>query len=462
MKVTLLTPPLTLKERYGSLGKAGSVVYPLGLCYIASALERRGHEVNIIDGTLETSNGKDLLPHLLDNDIVGISSTTFQFHRAIDIAKRIKGLNSKKLIMLGGTHVSALPGETLSTRLFDFGIIGEGEITVPELLETIERGSNLAEVNGIAYLENNTVKITRPRGYIKELDTIPLPAWHLLPDLHLYHPNIQNYKRLPCATIITSRGCPYNCSFCDCSVFGKTIRLRSAANVVEEIKTLVKKYGIKELWVVDDTFGISENHATEFCKRILEEGLDVTWSCLCRVDRVSRPLLEIMKKAGCWLIGYGIESGNQKILDLVQKRISLEQIITAVNLTKEVGLKAKGFFMLGHPMETLETIEDTISFAVSLPLDYAMFTLTTPFPNTKLYEMAKEYGTLTEADWSFYSCWHPVYTPDGLTREILLAKQQEAHRRFYLRPGYLLNQMLSIRSFLDVKRAYVGMKAILG
>jgi len=284
------------------------------------------------------------------------------------------------------------------------------------------------------------------------LDSIPFPARHLLPDLKLYRPNAQSYRKLPATTIITSRGCPFNCIFCDRSTFGKKYRTHSAEYVVDEIQMLIEQFGIKEIWFVDDTFTIDKNRVMQICNMIMERNLDISWSCLGRVGTVTIEMLKMMKKAGCWMIAYGIETGNQEVMDYIKKGITLEQAEQAVKWTKEAGLLPKGYFMLGYPVDTLETIDETIAFARSLSLDYALFTITTPLPNTELFEICKSVGKLVHTDLSKFSAWEAVYEPPTVSAKQLTAKYREAYRNFYFRPSYIFRQLKNIRGIDDLRR----------
>lgn len=462
LKIALVNPPITPEERYGNFGKVGGFCPPLGLAYIAAVLEKEGHNVKIIDGQVSCSFPDDILKLLdVDTDIVGITATTVSIHRAMKVAKKIKEWKSDVKIVIGGPHVSAIPEKTLQTGLFDFGVIGEGETTIIELLRKIEGDGSVDDIDSIAYLKNKKVVMTKRRELIKNLDSIPFPARHLLPDLRVYRPNAENYRRLPTTTMITSRGCPYGCTFCDKSVFGRTFRAHSPEYVVNEMEELSDRYKMKELFLVDDTFTFNNARVFEICRLIKERKLDISWNCFARVDTVTKELLKEMAGAGCWMVSYGVESGNQEVLNLINKGVTLDRIKNAIRWTKNAGLETKGTFMIGHPADTIKTIDETINFAISLPLDQAAFTITTPFPNTQLFDIAKKTGKLITTDWSEYSMWNPVYIPENLTEELILRKHKEAYRKFYLRPQYIFRQLLNVRSAGDLKRKIIGAKTIL-
>ena len=461
VKVTLINPPIGVAKRYGKLKSVGSVVPPLGLCYLASVLEHDGHTVRILDGELLDCGLSDIVKLIdLDTDVIGITSSTVGISNTVELAKLIKKWNGDVPIVLGGPHVTALPVDTLKMGVFDFGVIGEGEITMSELVGSID--GDPSGIDGLAYLRDGEVVMNKKRSMIEDMDSIPFPSRHLLEDLKSYRPNVQNYKRLPATTMMTSRGCPFGCIFCDKSVFGRSYRVHSARYVVDEIQMLIEKYKINEIWLMDDTFTLDNERVITICNLILERGLKVSWNCSGQVSTVNPQLLALMKKAGCWMISYGIESGNQRILDNTGKNITLKQVKQAINWTKEANIQAKGFLILGLPHETLETIDDTINFVRSVPLDQVVFTIATPLPNTELYDWAVENDLISHtADWSSFNMFSPTYCPAGLNPEILKKKMKEAFFKFYLRPSYVLRQLKGLESLADLKRKILGLIGLL-
>lgn len=453
--IVLVSPPISTRERYGKLAAVGSVTPPLGLCYIAAVLEKEGFDVSIVDAEVLKFSMEETVHKILSYNpkIVGITSTMTTFHSAIGLGRNLKKVRPDVFLMLGGPYVSALKIQALDNS-FDFGVYGEGEDTVLELINhlTGKITRPLSEIDGLIYNNDGRFILNKPREYIKNLDTIPYPARHLLPDLKLYLPNAQCYKRLPVTTIITGRGCPYNCIFCDHSTFGKKYRQHSPEYVVNEIQILIQQYGIRELWIVDDTFTIDKSRVTKICDLIIERGLDISWSCCGRVNNVSPEMLRKMRSAGCWMIAYGIETGNQQIMDFIKKGITIEQVREGIKWTKEAGILAKGYFMIGHPTDTIETINETINFAKSLPLDYALFLINSPLPNTEMFDICKSIGKLDYSDLSRFSAWNAVYEPPAVTKKQLEEKHREAYRSFYLRPSYIWRQLKNIDSVDDLYR----------
>lgn len=465
MKIALINPPFTLKECFNNFARVGSIQQPLGLGYIAAILERRGHDVKIIDSPALKLSLEETVRAVrkFRPDVVGLTATTPSFHRAIGLARKLKQEIDIPII-IGGPHPTTLPEDTLAYPFFDIVVIGEGEYTMLELIDCLESGKNLNMVRGIAFKEGCKIVKTRPREYIEDLDSLPFPARHLLPPLRYYHPTPSACRSPPQATMITSRGCPYSCTFCDHSVFGRKYRARSASNVVDEFEEVVCKYGAKEVRFWDDTFNIDKKRVLAICREIRKRRLETEWCCMCRVDLVDEELLKAMAQAGCWQIDYGIESGNEELLKRVNKGITLSQIRKAIEKTKAAGIKVRGFFMLGLPGENEQTIQQTIKFAKMLDLDIAVFHITIPFPGTELYLQAVMNGEISdEVGYQHYLMFGSSdipYTPKGLSKRQLLWYRSRAYKSFYLRPSYLLKQLSEIRSLRDLLRYFRGLLAI--
>ncbi len=457
MRISLLNPPYTLNDYFGGLSRTGSIQQPLGLGYLSSFLKANGKEVQLIDAPALRYD----LPRVISEiarfhpDIVGISTTTPGYMRAARLVTRIKqelGLPT----VVGGAHVTSLAPETLAEAEFDYGVIGEGEITTLELLNTLEKGGDLSKVRGIAYKEGRRVKINERREYIMDLDSLPFPDRDSLPPLSSYHPSPSSYRRLPLGTMVTSRGCPHHCIFCDRSVFGNLYRARSAANIVDEMETLVERHHAKEVRFWDDTFNLLPKRVFQICSEIRNRRLDIEWSCVARVSNMTEPLLRAMRQAGCWQVDYGVETGNPDILKGIHKGITMDLVRKTVRMSKSAGLRVRAFFMLGLPGETEGTMRQTIDFAKSLDLDVAVFHITTPLPGTELYRGAKERGELSEdVSWDKYlmfSAEDLPYVPANITKSLMREYRRKAYREFYLRPRYLLGQVSRIRTREDVAR----------
>jgi len=468
MKICLINSPYSLQERYGEhIPKEITYTLPaLGLAYVAAPLEEK-HEVEIIDAPAYDYSSDQVVSMVIENkyDVVGFFTVTPTIHTVLEIAKRIKDKNNEIKIVLGGPHASGFSKELIEENDFvDFVVIGEAELSFPELLDNI--GKDLSKVNGIAFRKDKKTIVTKQREMVHNLDELPMPARHLLAlkDSKRYRLLPSHYKRLPSMHMIASRGCSYGkCTFCfEAGRLGPVCRRRSPEKVIKEIKFLINEYGAKEIAFWDDNFVTNHDWVKEICKKIVDEKLDITWSCSARANFVNKELLVEMKKAGCWSIFYGVESGVQELLDRIKKGQTLDQVRNAVRWTKEVGIEVRGSFMLALPGETPEMGKQTIKFAKELNPDMAQFCITTPFVGTELYDDAKKSGTLSE-DLKEFSGNKVVFVPNGYKNAEQISKLQKyAYRSFYLRPRYLLGRVLAIRSVDDIKKYWTGFKLMIG
>jgi radical SAM superfamily enzyme YgiQ (UPF0313 family) len=463
-KIIFINPPLSHEERYGLKVKSGGWTPPLGLAYLSAVVRIRGFEVNILDAAALGMSHEDAANKALSENpqYVGITGSTVAIYNANRVAEWIKKLNNSVITIIGGPHLTALPLETMEKfNSFDIGVVGEGEITIVELLEALELGRDLSEVKGLLFREKGKIIQTDKRPFIKNLDELPTPAWDLLPDLPTYYsPPVHTVKKFPAALLVLSRGCPGKCKFCDRSVFGNICRAHSAEYAINLIKELYVKYGIKEFQIRDDNFLAYRMRLIEFCNLLKRENLNIVWTCAGRVDMINPEILKIMKEAGCWQIWYGVESGNQEMLDFIGKNITLEQITRAITWTKEAGISTGGFFIMGLPNETPITIESTIKFSQELPLDEFHIAFFTPFPGSEFYKTASEYGEFNN-DWQKMNGWIPLFVPKGMTIKELEYYSKKAFREFYFRPGQVLNYLKRIRNFKHVKAYFFGFLSLI-
>ncbi|MBU0477575.1 B12-binding domain-containing radical SAM protein [bacterium] len=458
MKITLINPPLTLDEAYGNYSDLASFLPQLGLCALASYLIKYGYkEVRIIDANVLGSSLSNIVKDVMSDspDLIGIYNSTSNYFSVSSLVSEIKKTKRSQKIVLGGPHPSFLPEEILTETAVDYCVIGEGEETLLELVQHIEGNSDeLNKIDGLAYkTSDDKIIINKPRKRIDDLDSLPFPAVHLLPPLSKYKFYPLQSKRSPYMTLITSRGCPYNCVFCE-TPFGKTVRYHSPEYVVNYIDYLVKQFGVKELCFVDDTFTLKEKRVFEICGLIQKINLDVSWYSATRANIKDKTIFNEMRKAGCWICAIGAESGDPEVLRLIGKGVSLDEIKSSCEAVLKAGIVLKTFFILGNPGETLETIEKTIKFAKSLKAHYPVFSLMTPFPGTELWNTAEKYGTFDRSNFQklIISTADPVFVPYGLTKEILLKKQKEAFRRTYFSLGMVKKQLCAIKSIDDVKK----------
>jgi radical SAM superfamily enzyme YgiQ (UPF0313 family) len=462
--ILLANAPHSLHQRYGKLASVGATLPHMGLLMLAAVLQYSGHRVRIIDSSAQNLGYKETLEEIIRfrPDIVGFTAVTPSILKTAKMASMVKNFFPAIPILIGGPHFTAIPEKTLKDYpVFDYGIIGEGEATVLDTVDALSANRIPSNVAGIVFRENGKLHFNPPRPPIIELDSLPFPAWKLLDDFpSRYHPALFKYKRLPSTHIISSRGCPYKCIFCDTSVFSRRIRFHSPEYVLAMVDFLVKHFKIKEIIFEDDQFLVQRERVEKICEGLLKSKLNIAWSCSGRVNSVNDiGLLKLMKRSGCWQISYGIESANQKILDFAKKAITIDQVENAVRLTHKAGILSKGYFIFGLPFEDEETMENTIGFAKRIPLnDMSIFTLT-PFPGSEMYDIAKKHGTIKK-DYEKMNLLDVVYVPNGLSQKKLLHYQKRFMKEFYLRPrilgNYIKRFVFNPINFFRIFKAFYG------
>lgn len=456
-RILLIDPPWIIENKKNLWKNVGSCLPSLGLAYIASYLEKYSHKVSILDCTAEQialNATEEKLKKYEAPDFIGITATTPLINNAFRIAEICKRLFPNARIVFGGVHPSVMPDDVLSNKNIDFVIRDEGEETFKELVE----GRNPKDILGLSYKNGRMIMHNPPRPLIKNLDEIPPPAYHLLP-MKKYHPAIGNYKRLPAMSIFATRGCPGRCTFCH-RAFRGVVRARSARNIINEIKILQKNYGIREISFYDDTFTLFKKIVNEFCDIVINEKVDVTWSCFTRVDFVDEELLRKMKKAGCHLILFGVETADKNIMKNINKNISLGKVVEVVKAARKVGIETRASFMIGNPGETEETIKKTIDFALKLDPDEIQFNITTVYPGTEMYEWADKNKYIITKDWNKYNMSEVVMELPTVKPAVLRRYYQLVHRKFYLRPRVILRRLLRIRSLTQLNQEMRGAMAV--
>lgn len=371
-------------------GIGGQCAFPLGLGYITAVLERQ-HDIKVIDVRAERLNNDSLKKSIseVSPEIVGITSDTLTFQRAIEIAEIVKQVDQKIIVVIGGAHSNVLPAYPLKYDCFDISVYGEGERTVVELWDRIEKREPYEAIKGIAFRGRDGITINPRRELIENLDELPFPARHLFP-MNKYSREGSLYVS-PVYPIGTSRGCPFSCAFCSNNVvFGRKYRFRSSESVVNEIELLINEYNAKGIYFREDLFTVNEKRVMALCDEIRKRGLDFDWECESRVNTINEEMLTAMKESGCKLIWFGVESGSQRILDDLNKQITLSQIREAYRLCQRVGIKAGASFMIGVPGETIDDVQNTIALAEELKPEFAWFNIFTGYPTSPLYEYVKK------------------------------------------------------------------------
>ena len=452
MKVLFINPRYNEKEyRY----KVNKISPPLGMSHIASVLLGEGHSACILDMEATQMEWSELPKRLAAEspDLVGIHGTTPISHCIARSVQIVRETCPKATIVVGGAHATLLP-ESLLTDIpqVDYVLRGEAEFTLKDLVKRIEasgRAEDLDEIPGLGFKNNGRLRVSPQVPAIKDLDALPLPAYDLLPMDAYFEGNrlaeSEDDRRI--FTMMSSRGCPYSCIFCCAPVlYGHRYRARSAENVVDEMAVLANDYKIKHIVFYDASFAANTKRVERICRNIIDRSLDITWRARARADTLSEPLLKLMKKAGCTTIAIGVETGTQRLLDILKKRCTLKDIEDAFEAAKAAGLWTVGYFMFGIPGETREDSRQTVEFAKKLDPDWALFTHATPLPGTELYEMTKDRVTTT--DWRQYkfSANSPILPYDGMGQEELRDVLDYAFRSFYVRKDWLVNRLKKVRS----------------
>jgi anaerobic magnesium-protoporphyrin IX monomethyl ester cyclase len=451
---------------------------PLGLAYLAAVSEQRGDDVCVYDGDVEDRSLEAVVREVAP-DVVGITANTTQITAAWRDAELVKS-SCSATVVLGGPHSTSLPDESATKPFVDVVVRGEGEATWLELLARLEKAPTdaslsvrgLASVTGIAYQDADGVPVCtaeRPPIPVRELDAMPLPAWHLF-KLARYtnlQPTVDDVKGLS-LPILTSRGCPYRCSYCS-QIGPRRWRARSVESVVAEWRWLVREQRVAEIGVLDDSFNISRERVLALCCRLVEENLDhVPWIMIngIRANLADEEVLGAMKQAGCIRAAFGVESGNQAILDsVVDKHLTLDQVRSAFQAARAVGMETIGFFIVGLPGETEATMDDTIRFACELDPVVANFSIATPFPGTDMYETVKAHGRLLAETWDDFVFFEGKarFEMPGLPADLVERKWKEAYRRFYLRPKRIARTLARKETWLRLPRtARMAWRTVVG
>lgn len=448
MKILLVNP-----SKADIYGAALSYDFPpFSLGYIGAVLDKGGHQVKIIDIDADRVPKERFLKIIKCNyELVGFTATTPTFKEVEKLCKLVKQ-NNNVVTVLGGIHATIVPNECLQHECIDFLVRGEGEATILDLIDAIQKKRDFQGVKGISYRQEGRVVHTPDRELMRDLDEIPFPARHLFNQQKYNYPDAFLTPILP---IITSRGCPHDCSYC-CTklLFSRKVRFRSPKNVVDEIEQLIEKYRAKEIHIIDDNYTCNKNRVFEIRDELKKRRIRLKFAfpnCL-RADQVDKEILKCLKDMGVYQVGFAVESGNQAVLNNAKRGLTLEQIEKAYSLAKEIGLETLGNFIFGLPGETEETIKDTIKFTKELNPDIAKFHILKPFPGTEVFYQLRREGLMTEFDYSKYGInTRPVHRLPGLSEDDLIKGQKRAYREFYLRPSKIIKLLLRIKSWQRAK-----------
>jgi anaerobic magnesium-protoporphyrin IX monomethyl ester cyclase len=411
---------------------------PLGLLSIAAYLEQQGHQVAIEDclGPAALSGTHATAQRILSHqpELVGFSATTSGFLDGYDIASHIKSLRPQTRIVFGGVHISALGGGLLERfEHIDYLCLGEGELTMTGLAQ----GQNPKEISGLAWRDNGRVITNPAREHIEDLDSLPFPAYEKLAGFPKgYHLPLFSYIQTPGATMVTSRGCPYQCSYCDRSVFKRGFRYNSAEYIYAHMQHLRTRFGIRHINIYDDLFTLNRNRIAQLCDRLIAHPLGIHFNCAVRVGHADDDLLGMLKTAGCLMVSVGIESAEPELLEVHKPGVYLEEVRDTIQRIQSAGLRAKGLFMMGLPGETQASIQKTSDFVISLGLDDMNMAKFTPFHGAPVWQTITEHGTLNE-DWRQMNCLNFVFIPNSIESKEALDQLYNTHvKRFYSDPQW--------------------------
>lgn len=444
LRVLLINPPIKT-QMAGVI--ITSICEPLGLLYIAAVLEKNGAKVRVIDGIAERLSHEDLEGKIADfkPDVVGVASMMAETYRDAAETVRIARRAAPKVKIVIGGHNASFVADKIIENLpeVDYVVVGEGEYTFLELLRVLENDGEVSKVKGLMQRENGKAVFTGQREQIQNLDELPFPAKHLLSPNARYgcvQVAMFNVAFKNMSGMITTRGCPFGCTFCSCTAFsGRKIRTRSPENVVAEMEYLVEKRGVEHIFIMDDNFTCFPKRVMEICRLMKEQGIDVDWFCEGRVDTASWEMYKAMSDAGCRLIFLGLESGSQRVLNYYEKKTTVEKGWQAVALAQKAGIDVVGSFVVGAPNETEEEYLKTLEFIKRADIDAININSLKVLPGTELWRRFEESGAIKPEDWNRYLEIFDVY--EGHSKEKIRRWMKEIEKGFYFRPGYLVKEL---------------------
>lgn len=468
MKVMLMNPPVLSGDAMVREGRcmqrkgAWTTLWPpLTLATLASLLKKENYDVLARDYVAENADRFSLINDLknFSPELIVMNTVAASLYNDIAVAEIIKQTLPDVFISAIGLHASQVPESILNSNgSVDAAISGEPDRTIIELAEAIRDKRPLDSVNNIAYkLDGNIVRTTNGPNLI-DINSLPMPAWEFF-NLRKY---LLPFSRKPFLLVTTSRGCPYECSFCPIWIYyGRIPRFRAPDKIVDEIEYDVKRFGITDFLFWSESFTLNEEHVYEICNEILRRGLKINWMCNSRVDNVNQKMLALMRRAGCWLIGYGVESGSQEILDRTNKKITLETIQKAIDMAHREEITVVGHIIIGLPGESVESIKKTINFSINSGMDFAQFYCAVPFPGSKLYDEAIKNNWLTTTRWDLFEQNRSILDYPCLSHEEIEKLRRYAIKRFYLRPHSIFALVKTIRRHGDFRSFLRSLKEFL-
>ena len=468
-KILFINPPYM---NFEGIKESGGHMLPLSFAYLSAyaGIKIPELEFEVLDCEVEGLDYRQIKERIRGSkpDIVGITAPTPPMKHVYKISEMVKEIYPDVFIVAGGIHPTVLPKKTMEEGAkLDFLVIGEGEVTFVELLQALRSGQkDFSNITGLGWRRQGEIIINPARDLIKDLDEIPLANRNIF-NLKLYYPAPTKKLSEESATpILTSRGCAFNCLHCiSKTIWHGCVRYRNPDAIIAEIEECINKYNIREFNVCDDTFTINKKRLIEICDKIVAKNLKICWICFSRVNTFDDEIAQALKRAGCQKVSFGLETGSQRLLDLMNKRSTIEQGRQAVKAAKKHGLQTHAGFMLGNVGETVETIKETINFAKELDLDNAIFYITSPFPGTELYTIAQQLGSINkDTQWEAFApltSQQPILVQNNVTGKELIYWQKKAFRQFYLRPKYIIRKLCRLRGIGGFKSSLEGVRILL-
>jgi radical SAM superfamily enzyme YgiQ (UPF0313 family) len=461
VKINLLLPPLNLEGSYGHLASFSNPQPSIGVAYIAAVLKDAGHEVSVTDAYALQLSRSDIVEELKrrGTEVLGISCLSSSYDAIVGIARAVRETLPSVKIICGNLHASLFAEEMLKNSVADFIVHREGEYVMRDLCAALSSGGHVASVPGVSYLSNGEVQHNEESRFIENLDALPYPAWDLFP-LSRYgcDPRTEMVRNQKEIQILATRGCPNACTFCSSHTGksqGSKYRMRRPASIADEMEYMIERHGVNVVSFMDLAFPLVKKHAMSLFEEITRRGLHkkIKWGAECRVRPLDEETVRGMKEAGCIRVNFGIESGNDRILRNLKKNFTVEDVKNAVSMTVKAGIEVDGMFMIGLPTETEEEINDTINLALDIKVRYAIFNLFVPYPGCELFDSLSAEGKIHFSKWSDFTSYggysgsNPVYVPDTLSMERLLALQSKAMRKFYFRPRFIAGELSRFRLY---------------
>lgn len=438
-RILFVIPPGSVEENYGRMAAAATELPWLGMAYVAGAARDAGHQVKVLDYEALRVGWDAVAEDIAEfgPNIVAMALFINNVDRCLRVAQLAKGVNKAIKVVMGGPQATIFPDQTIGHRDVDVIVISEAEISFCGVVANCDEDDALREVKGIWFKTKSGELVKTPRQpLIDNLDSIPKPALDLYP-MDQYYPAVHIWGN-KVANYVTSRGCPYECTFCEAKMtFGRTFRYHSPDRVIADLNALNDKYGFDSFQFYDDIFTTNRKRTLELCDKLKKNDRKYKWMCWTRTDRLDPELCQAMKEAGCYLVVFGCESGDQRLLDLIKKSLTVEENYEGIRLANEAGIRTMSSFMLGLPTSTEESTQKTIDFAFESKLDYAIFPIFEPYPGTEIWEDSVKHGFFIDTGLHqnhLLGNFDKIWVPEGRSREELESSARRAFKTFYLRP----------------------------